>query len=210
MAASGIFIVAGWRSKHPPTAAHGRPGLPFDPLWGETEIDIGGSQAHTDVDAALRLALKRLVPVMARQSVQADIASPSGLLVRMRSAVLADLLEDFLAAAIHSAPASRLLLTAAIHGGWVDINVTDDIPGADPAVRRGSVSRLAERMAMRGGGLEVDVRPAEGTTMTLRLAAVATERTDQNEQSQPEPGPRLSGSIGGSSVRSIDPLHPTA
>lgn len=62
VAASGIFIAAGWRSRHARNvaAAHGRAGLPFDPLWGEAEIDIDASDAHADVDAAIRLVLKRL------------------------------------------------------------------------------------------------------------------------------------------------------
>jgi glucose-6-phosphate-specific signal transduction histidine kinase len=108
---------------------------------------------------------------MASQSVQADIAVPFGLSVRMRSAALADLLEDLLAAAIHSAPASRLLMTAATHGDYVHIGITDDMPGADPAVRQGSVRGLMERVALRGGALDINVRVNEGTTMTLRLAA---------------------------------------
>jgi hypothetical protein len=36
-----------------------------------------------------------------------------------------------------------------------------------------------ERVAMRGGALDVDVRPAEGTTMTLRLGAVSEDRQDR-------------------------------
>jgi hypothetical protein len=38
------------------------------------------------------------------------------------------------------------------------------------------VRGLMERVALRGGTLDVDVRPAEGTTMTLRIAAVVQER----------------------------------
>jgi hypothetical protein len=38
-----------------------------------------------------------------------------------------------------------------------------------------------ERIALRGCSLEVDVRPAEGTTMTLRLAAAIEERKDRPE-----------------------------
>lgn len=203
VAASGIFIAAGWRSRHARNvaAAHGRAGLPFDPLWGEAEIDIDASDAHADVDAAIRLVLKRLAPILASRSVQAEIASPSGLLVRMRNAALAELLEDLLTAAIHGAPASRLLVTAATYGDRTYINVTDDMPGADPAVRQGSVRSLTERVAMRGGALDLDVRPAEGTTMTLRLVAATVERPDQNDQSPLEPGKRLSGSTTGFSVQ---------
>lgn len=201
VAVSGIFIAVGWRSRHTrnEASAHGRTGVPFDPLWGEAEIDT--SEAHADVDTTIRLVLQRLAPAMAARSVRAEIASHPGLRVRMRSAALADLLEEFLAAAINNAPASRLLLTAACYGGWVNINLTDDVPGADLAVRLASVSSLRERAAMRGGGLDVDVLPAEGTTMTLRLAAVTAERADQSGQSPPEQRTWSSGSTGGSSIR---------
>ena len=181
-AVSGVFVVAGWRSKPASgqAAAQAGHGLPFDPLWGETENDIDGSEAQADVGAAIRLVLKRLAPVMATQSVQAEVAASSGLLVRMRGAALVELLEEMLIAAIHGAPAGRLLLTAATRGDGIDVGITDDMPGADPAVRLGTVRSLTERVAMRGGVLDVNVRPAEGTTMTLRLAA-ATEASQVPE-----------------------------
>jgi hypothetical protein len=184
LAASGIFIAAGWRSKQAVGlgSAYGGNVLPVDPLWEEAEIDLASSHPQTDIAAAMRLALKRLAPVMANHAMHADVAAPSGLIVRMRGAALADLLEDFVAAAIHAAPASRLLLTAAANGDRTYVSVTDDVPGADPAVRAGSVRSLTERVALRGGALDIDVRPAEGTTMTLRLSAVT-----KKDHALPEP-----------------------
>lgn len=172
VAACGVFMVAGWRSKEIGSAANRRRwALPKDPLWGEDEIDNNAIETESDVAAAIRTGLQRLAPVMQRQLVKAEIAAPSGLLVRMRGGALADLMEEFLAAAIQGAPASRLLLTAALQGDRIHVGITDDMPGADPAVRAGSVRGLMERLALRGGGLNVEVHPAEGTTMTLRLAA---------------------------------------
>jgi hypothetical protein len=199
--ASGIFVVAGWRSNKARglVETQDRHDLLRDPLWADAEIDIDASQAQADVGAAIRLALKRLAPVMASQSVRADVAAPSGLPVRMRGAALADLLEELLTAAIHGAPASRLLLTAATHGDRVHVSITDDLPGADPAVRLGSLRGLMEDVAMRGGALDVDVRPAEGTTMTLRLAAATDEPQDKTERPPSEPAKELSGWPGGSS-----------
>jgi hypothetical protein len=185
VAASAMVIAAGWRSKHAHrSAAQGAYGLPDDPLWSDPEIDLGAPEARTDVAGAIRLALKRLAPVMAIQSVKVDVAAPPGLLGRMRGAALADILEELLAAAIHGAPAGRLLLTAATYGDRIYVGVTDDRPWADPAVRVAGVRGLMERIALRGCSLEVDVRPAEGTTMTLRLAAATEERKDR---ALPEP-----------------------
>jgi hypothetical protein len=175
LAASGIFLIAGWRSKQARgvAAMPAQYGMPNDPLWSEADAELPETQA--DVGAALRTALKRLTPTMASQFVQADIAAPAGLLVRMRGTALSDLLEELIASVIRSAPASRILLTAAAHGERIYIGITDDMPGADAAVRRAGVRGLMERVAMRGGALDVDVRPAEGTTMTLRLPAVRAE-----------------------------------
>jgi signal transduction histidine kinase len=115
------------------------------------------------------LALKRLAPLMANLSVQADIAASFGLMVRMRGAALVELLEEMLTVVVHAAPVSRILLTAAADGPNISISMSDDIPNADQDVRRASVRGLMKRVAMRGGALDVDVHPGEGTTMTLRL-----------------------------------------
>jgi hypothetical protein len=188
-AASVVFLVAGWRSKQAQgfTSARSGQALPYDPLWNEADIDPSESKPQADAGAALRLALKRLAPVMANRSVQADVAASFGLLVRMRAAALADLLEEMLAAAVHAAPASRILLTAGAQGGSIAICITDDIPNADPHVRKACVRGLMERVAMRGGALDVHVRPDEGTTMTLRLSSVADEA---NEDPPPGPNPK--------------------
>jgi signal transduction histidine kinase len=171
-ASSVVFLFAGWRSKQArgltaTSASHG--------LGNEAEIDPSETRPQADAGAALRLALKRLAPLMANLSVQADVAASFGLMVRMRGAALADLLEEMLAAVIHAAPVSRILLTAAAHGGNVSISITDDVPNADQDLRRAGVRGLMERVAMRGGALDVDVLPDEGTTMTLRLSAASED-----------------------------------
>ncbi len=176
-AASGIFVVAGWRSKRARTsaAARGPLGVPVDPLWGDADIDINEIDSDADVGGAIRLALKRLAPVMAHQSVRAEVAAPSGLVGRIRGGALTDMLEELLAVTMRSAPASRLLLTAVTLGDRICIGITDDMPGSDQAARMASLRGLMERVAMGGGALEVDVRPAEGTTIILRLAAVTED-----------------------------------
>ena len=176
-AASGIFIAAGWRSRQAKIlAAAKRPqGLPPDPLWGDADVDVDPSEGHADIAGAIRLALKRLAPVLAKQSIRTEVAAPAGLIGRMGSTVLTDLLEELLTAAIEGAPASRLLLTAATHDDRICLGITDDVPGADQAVRAGNLRGLMQRVALRGGALEVDVRPSEGTTMILCLAAAGNE-----------------------------------
>ena len=168
--------------------------IPDDPLWGDSAIDPGPSDVTADVGASIRLALKRMAPVMAAQSVKVDVAASSGLLGRMRGAVLADLVEELLTAAIHGAPGSRLLLTAAPHGDRIHVGITDDAPGADHAARAAGVRGLMERVALRGGSLTIDVRPAEGTTMTMRFAAAndawQDRASEQPNEGLPEPASR--------------------
>ncbi len=178
VAASGVFIAAGWRSKQVVglAASSSRGGRPDHPLWAKNEAAFEETGLQADAGLALRLVVKRLAPVMACQSVQAEVAASPGLLVRMRGGALADLLEELLAAAIHGAPASRILLAATAHGDHIYVSITDDMPGADAEVRKAGVRRLMERVALRGGALDFDVRPSEGTTMTLRLAAVSVGR----------------------------------
>jgi hypothetical protein len=182
-----VFLVAGWRGKraHGFTAARAGHGLSYDPVWNDAEIDLSETKPQADAAAALRLALKRLAPLMANLSVQADVAASFGLLVRMRGVALADLLEEMLAAVIHAAPVSRILLTAAAHGSSVSISITDDIPNADQDLRRAGVRSLMERVAMRGGALDVDVRPDEGTTMTLRLSSGSEDRSPGESANRP-------------------------
>jgi hypothetical protein len=179
--ASVVFLVAAWQSKQARGFLPVRAGrvLPDDPLWKEAEVDLSETKLQADAGAALRLALKRLAPLMANLSVQADVAASIGLMVRMRGAALSDLLEEMLTAVVHAAPVSRILLTAAAEGANISISMSDDIPNADQDVRRASVRGLMQRVASRGGALDVDVQPGEGTTMTLRLSSVCEDREDQ-------------------------------
>jgi hypothetical protein len=170
--ASVVFLFAGWQSKQVDGLSRVRTGygLPDDPFRLEAEIDLSETKLQADAGAALRLALKRLAPLMANLSIQADIAASFGLMVRMHRAALVELLEEMLTVVVHAAPVSRILLTAAADGANISISMSDDIPNADQYVRRASVRGLMKRVAMRGGALDVEVQPGEGTTMTLRLS----------------------------------------
>ncbi len=180
--ASVVFLFAGWQSKRVPGFPPMRAGfdLADDPF--RRDAGIAPSETKADAGAALRLALKRLAPLMANLSVQADIAASFGLMVRMQRAALVELLEEMLTAVVHAAPVSRILLTAAADGPNISISMSDDIPNADQDVRRAGVRSLMKRVAMRGGALDVDVHPGEGTTMTLRLSC-----EDRNDRAALEP-----------------------
>ena len=188
-AASGALVAMGRRGNHginlaSPPAGNADPAKSEEPA--SHPAFAASTQGRADVSAAMRLALKRLAPVMASQSVRAEIAAPPGLFARLRATALADLLEELPSAAVHAAPASRLLFTAAPRGDRIYITVTDDMPGADPAVRLASVRTLMQRVALCGGALDVDVCLQEGTSMTLRFAAVTADRQEKQDQSTAE------------------------
>ena len=172
--ASIVFSFAGWQSKQ----TRGFSSL-LDGHEQTAEIDLSETNLQADAGAALRLALKRLAPLMANLSVQADIAISFGLMVRMGGAALVELLEEMLTVVVHAAPVSRILLTAAADGANISISMSDDIPNANQDVRRASVRGLMQRVASRGGALDVDVQPSEGTTMTLRLSSVCDDKEDR-------------------------------
>jgi signal transduction histidine kinase len=91
------------------------------------------------------------------------------------------MLEELLTLGIHGSASGMLLLTASIRGDRIYISVSDDMPGADVATLQARARGLAERVALRGGALDLVVRPDEGTTMTLRLAAAVPAPADEPE-----------------------------
>jgi hypothetical protein len=173
-AASILFTAANWRGRQPIPAPSPAP-RPDQPRpaglrLAVTDPAASGFAGQGDVAGAASVALARLRPMIASQFVKIDVAIRPGLRVRMRGHALTDLLEELLAVAMRAAPASRMLLTALAQGDQVHVNVTDDMPVADAALRQGQVRSLTERVARQGNALEVTVSPGEGTTMTLRLA----------------------------------------
>lgn len=164
-----LFVFAGWRIRQ--NHVYAAPAGPFMRA-ADPPPDLNAGASPAEVNASLSLALKRLLPVMTRRGVRAEVAVRPGLWVPLSAGGLADLLEELLAAAIHQAVADRLLVTAVVDGGQIHIGVTDDDAGADPDARAAHAQRLAERAALFGGTLDLEVRPGQGTTMTLRLAAL--------------------------------------
>jgi hypothetical protein len=175
-AASVLFVAAGLRSRV--TFAGSAFAAPDAPTrQRNNDYAFAGGDPAEDVATAVYVALARLAPLVSRQAIKIDLALRPRLKAGMPAGMLADTIEDLLAAAINAAPASQLLVTAARHGDRIDISVTDDIPNGDQAIRLGRVRHLTERVALRGDALIVDVRPRDGTTMTLRLARVAEPAT---------------------------------
>jgi len=173
-----LFIAAGWRSRairaRLNTENHQVPVL-------SGLYDAPGAshdQALGDVAEATHGALKRLSPMLAEHDVHLDVAIRPGLVARMRGPLLADMLEDLLTLGIRGCPGGMLLLTASVRGDRIYISLSDDKPGEDLATRQADARGLAERVALRGGALDLVVRPNDGTITTLRLAAAVVAPAD--------------------------------
>lgn len=161
---SALLPVAGWRrAKNRAGAATFKRQYRAAPATS--------TQSPANVASSVNVALRQLVPLMADQDVRADVAVGRDLRVQISQAVLAELLGSLLTEAINHAPGGRLLVTAVGQRKQVTIGVTDDRPWAHPAMRRNSLTSLAEQVCHLGGGLFVDEHPGEGTTVNLRLVA---------------------------------------
>ena len=179
--ASVVAISIGWRGQK---AVSGDQASRFDHLSDMSSPSPATSEkAVSDAAETIRATVGRMIPTIHRQRVHLDLAAEPGHLIRLRPGVLGDVIEEFVSLGLHAAVGGHLLLTAAPSGGWVDIVLSDDQPAEDAALRQSQARRLAQRVAMYGGTLDVVPRPNLGTTMTLRLAA-ATERPAAAEENE--------------------------
>lgn len=186
--ASVLFVAAGFRRSQAISTVLGRPDQRVERRTLALDPEAAREQPLGDAAECIHMALGRLASLTGSQSTHVDVAARHGLLVRLCPPVLTDLLEDVIATALHNAPASDLLVTASAHGDRIHITVSDDIPNADLAVRQSQVRHVQERIALSGGTLDVQVRPAEGTLMTLRLLAAFEAPADESlvwEQAPP-------------------------
>ena len=162
--------VAGWRGLR----AHGRraeepveqspPRAGF--VLGRTRLSMEVIPAH----AAITYALRDLDRVAARQLTHLSVAAADGLTVRADPLALHEVLVDVVRTAINRAPCGSVLVTARLHGGRIEIGVTDDgdVPCTDALSAASDTSR--QILALHGGTLEAR-STAYGTEIALRLLA---------------------------------------
>lgn len=85
---------------------------------------------------------------------------------------------------VRHARATRVQVSLVEEAGWLELEVSDNGQGFDPAMsarRQGSVclNLLAALVHQRGGKLRVESAAGDGTTVTLRLPGATTRhRTD--------------------------------
>jgi len=111
-------------------------------------------------DAAQRHQVELQVAVQPRLTVWAD---PCG---------LRQMLTGMLARAIERTEGGGVLITAAWHGGRVQISVIDDGPATDPRNVAAALRHVEQCAALQGGTLEIESGNLHGTRVVVRMPGI--------------------------------------
>ncbi len=174
---AGLVLVwsATGRGGHGEASADQEAPVTTSPPAPVTLRQSAGSMALA-VEQEARSVLQELSPAAREGLVRLEIAVQSGLEVRADPRVYRDVLAGLLRHAIAQAPGGRVLLTAARHGGRVQVAVVDDGAGSDPRAQQSSLRDSERLIALQGGTLEINSRPGEGTTVVARWPDFQGER----------------------------------
>jgi signal transduction histidine kinase len=166
---STIALIAGWNRRSELLSRQARSS-------GQSARRAGSSRVGSDMmdlgSAAMSL-LWDFEPLAARHCVTLEQAIQPGLAVQINSRLLHDILGEVLKVAIERSPAGRVLLTAAMVAGRVQITVSDDGQETDRDLRASWLRQAEGVAALQGATMQIDVRPGQGTTVVLRLPAAA-------------------------------------
>ena len=122
-----------------------------------------------DVAAEARRAMEALRSRADRSRVRMEVAVTPGLEAWMDPRAFRKLLVEMLAQAIDAAPCGRVLVTAAPHGGRVQIGVTHDGFARSRESLEGTLRPVSQIAALSGGTFEVVGRAGQAATVLVRL-----------------------------------------
>lgn len=189
-----VLAVAGWRNlrahqrraEAPAEETPPRPGF----ILGRTRLSMEAIPAQ----AAIMDALRDLDRLAARQLVHLSVAVAHDVVVRADPLALHEVLVDVIGTAISRAPCSSILVSARLHGGRIEIGVTDDgdLPCTDVLSAATDTSR--QILALHGATLEAR-STAYGTEIALRLLApLARAKSDAGPAAAPVQAEDVQGS----------------
>lgn len=139
-----------------------------------------------DIAAEVRDVLGQMQPEAARGRVRLEMAVQPDLAVHADPLALRALLSDLVGNAMRHAPGGRVLLSAALLRGRVEIAVTDDGTGTEAAMQEAALREAAQLVALQGGTIHIEAHPGEGTTVLVRLLdSVATAATPGEAPARP-------------------------
>lgn len=181
------IAVAGWRGLRTHQRRAGEPEEEAPPrpafVLGRTRLSVEA----IPVQAAVVDALRGLDRVAARHLTHLSVAAADNLMVRADPLALHDVLVDVVGAAIGRAPCGSVLVSARLHGGRIEIGVTDDgdVPCADVMSAASDSSR--EILALHGATLEARAAAYGGTEVALRLLAPPARARTEAARAAPTP-----------------------
>ena len=122
-----------------------------------------------DPAMAIRQVLAQLEPLARDRGVTFTMAIGSRLVARAEPDAFRQALSDLVQHAIGRAPNGSVLISAGQQAGRVRIAVSDDGPFGNEADARTALRPVSDFLQIQGGSLEIDDRPGEGMTVTMRL-----------------------------------------
>lgn len=167
LAASAVVLAAGWSRRREIMQRQGGPAIRSGMSLAPASL---GSEM-VDVLAEAASVMQRFESLAAEHFVALEVAVQPGLTVGANLRALQEILTELVRQAIEHSPCGRVLLGAAQVGGRVQIAVCDDAGNTDRALRASQLRQAQRWAALQGAILDIDVRPGQGTTTTLRLPA---------------------------------------
>lgn len=163
-----ILTLLAWRTRrHATTVRSGLTGLPA-PRHDETDL-VTFESRELDVEHELLCVLATLQDAAQRHQVELQVAVQPRLTVWADPCALRQMLTGMLARAIERTAGGGVLVTAAWHGGRVQVSVIDDGPATDPKNVAGALRHVEQCAALQGGTLEVESGNLHSTRVVLRM-----------------------------------------
>lgn len=149
---SSLVVLAGQRSSH-------RRGSLYNARVGHFEVwhHRGTTLRSDDVAGCLALALRRQQANLVERAIRIELATDQNLPTPIEPNCFVGLLEEFIAAVLTGAQASRVLITAARREDRLCVTWIYDGMGYESASRNEALEGLIEKLALHEGRVDMDV-----------------------------------------------------
>ena len=155
---------------------------------------------HLELESFLARIADGVSPLARARATRISLAVSPGRTVWADREGLGEALTEVISTAVCASPGGQVLVSVLPTGAEVQIAVTDDAICDDQAMRETMARGPGELIALQGGRVAVETRRGHGTTVTVRLPAPASGKTE------PRDAPMVAQSVtpsGGMSVVSV-------
>ncbi len=166
-----VLILLAWRTRKRATIA--RPDLTALPAPRHEEAALVTFESRElDVEYELWCVLATFQDAAQRHEVELQVAVQPRLTVWADPCALRQMLIGMLARAIERTEGGGVLVTAAWHGGRVQVSVIDDGPATDPKNVAAALRHVEQCATLQGGTLEIESGNLHGTRVVLRMPGI--------------------------------------